>query len=151
MVEFARETVAAALDEMLPLVYRHNDEIPYGVTAADPLDIDVDLYKRLCELGLVRLFTVRDAGHLVGYAMFHLGTSLHRKYLKQAHEGGLYVHPEFRRGTTAIKFLAYISAELKKEEFDMVLYNSPAANPKFGELLHLLGYSKVDEVYARRL
>jgi GNAT superfamily N-acetyltransferase len=151
MVDYACETVAEVLDEILPLVYRHNEEISYDITSGDPLDIDVDLYSRLHEHGLLKVFTAREDGQLIGYALFHLAFSMQRKYLKQAHEGGFYVRPEFRRGHVAIKFIAYIARELAKEDCHMVLYSSPAANPKFGELLHLLGYSKVDEVYARRL
>lgn len=151
MAEFARETVAEVLEDMLPLVQQHNAEIAYDVTMSDPLDIDVDLYQQLQDFGALRVFTAREGGHLIGYAVFHVGNSPQRKYLKQAHEGGLYVHPDFRRGRTALKLIAYADAELAKENVDMVMYSSPAANPKFGELLHLLGYSKVDEVYARRL
>jgi hypothetical protein len=46
--------------------------------------------------------------------------------------------------------MALAEAALLEHGCNMVLYHSPAANPGFGTLLAKRGYSKVDEVYARR-
>jgi len=150
MVEYARES-ADIFDEIFPLVQMHAKEIAYGVTADEPLDIALDTYRALEQAGALCVFTVRSEGRLVGYAIFHLGQSLDRKYIKQAHEGGLFLLPECRGGRTAMRLLEFADAELANLGCNTVLYSSPAANPKFGAMLSRLGYEKVDEVYARRL
>jgi GNAT superfamily N-acetyltransferase len=149
-VRYAIEDIGV-LPELLPLAYAHANEITYDITRSDPLDINEETYRALHDAGVLKIFTARSEDRLVGYAVYVLAYSLDRKYILQAQECGLFVLPEFRRGRVALGLLKYADDALAETGCDMVFYHSPAANPKFGELLSRLGYSRVDEVYARRM
>lgn len=137
------------IDEILPLADIHSREIGYRLTP-EPLDINVDMYRAADKAGILRVFTIRDDGKLIGYGIFLLGYSLDRRTLKQAHEGGFFLLPEYRLGRIALKFLEYCDNRLSEDGVNMVIYQSPVG-AAFGEILSRRGYTKVDEVYARRI
>lgn len=149
-VVYSAESVSV-MSELMPLVQAHASEISYGITRDDPLDVDIDTYSALYDLGRFRLFTARCDGKLIGYLGFVLSRSLDRRYMVQALECGFFLSPEYRRGRTALRLMAMAEHELKTLGCDVVFYHSPVANPRFGALLSHCGYQKVDEIYARRL
>ena len=136
-------------DEVVPLALEHIRSIAYALVPEEP-EINPVIYKMMAYSGAMRIFTVRDEKKLAGYAIFFIGHSPNWKGLKQANEQGLFILPEYRRPRTAINFLRFCDNHLKSEGVSMVSYQSPADAP-FGGLLSRLGYSKVDEIYARRL
>lgn len=138
-------------DEIMPLAMAHADEITYDVTRGEPLDVNEEAYRALANMGILKIFTVRRSRRLVGYLVYVVSHSLDRRYLKQAFEGGFFILPKFRGTSAALRLMRFAEKELSDQGCDMVLYHSPAANPRFGALLSRLGYSKVDEVFARRL
>lgn len=147
MVSFHTES-SAVIEEIIPLAYSHAAELQYSVTP-EPLDINDDAYRVLDKAGVLRVFTARDA-NLVGYGVFILGFSMDRRWLKQAHEGGFFLLPEYRLGRTALKFLEYCDNQLKEDGVNMVVYQCPTGSA-FGKILTRRGCTHVDEVYARRM
>ena len=147
MLKFERES-SDILEKIKPLANLHSGEIGYRLTP-EPLDINEDAYRALDKAGILRVFTIRDT-QLVGYGVFILGFSLDRKSIKQAHEGGFFILPVYRLGRTALKFLDYCDNRLKEDGVNMVIYQSPVG-ANFGKILSRRGYTKVDEVYARRI
>jgi hypothetical protein len=147
---FARETLTKEiLDEAFPLLKDHWKEIAHYQDIL--LEPDTDLYLKLVELGLVRLFTVRDEDkNLFGYSVFMVRPNLHYKSSLQANNDVIYLDPSIRGGMNGYRFIKWCDEELKKEGIQIVTHHVKKAH-NFGSMLERLNYELVDLIYCRRL
>lgn len=145
------ETVDQVIGEILPLIEQHADEVGYPIMRDVPIDVDVERYRLIEAAGMLRIYAARHEGELVGYAAFILGASLDRRTMIAATEVGVFVKPEYRKGTNALRLLQHADNSLRDEGVDMVVYHNPSGSRTFSTILIHRGFSMVDEVYARRL
>lgn len=109
-VTFHRENVETLLADGRTLFDAHAKE---DSTHPDiPLSLNEDQYHRMEALDLLRLYTVRTNGQLMGYAVVAVYHSLLFKTCKQGICEALYLDPSVRKGLTALKFLKHIKASL---------------------------------------
>lgn len=132
---------------MLPLLQLHWKEIAHYTDI--PLDPDVNQYKMLSSLGMIRIFTARCEGHLSGYAVFFVRPNAHYKTSLQAVQDILFLDKPMRGGN-GYKFIQWCDEQLKKEEIQVVYHHVKQAH-NFGPMLERMGYELVDLIYARRL
>lgn len=144
---FARERAQDILDEILPLLKSHYDEIAHFKDI--PLEPDFEKYLKLEELDGIRVYTARDENQkLIGYSVFFLSHNIHYKSSLQAVQDVLFIHPS-NRGSGA-KFILWCDDQLKKDGVQAVYQHVKAAH-NFGPLLERFGYQLVDLIYSRRL
>ena len=147
MITYARETVAGVLDEIQPLLARHWQEI---ATYDDiPLDPDYPAYLAADARGVVRVFTARVEGVLIGYGVFFIG-NLHYKSSRIAVQDILFVLPEHRGGRAGFGLVRHIDASLKAEGIQVAYQHVKMAHPALGRVLFHCGWQPVETIYARR-
>lgn len=115
----------------------------------DPINIDVEKYKNLEQLGRVVVFCARDEFKLVGYSLFIIDEHHQKKGVIQAFQDVLYVSPEYR-GQNSIDFIDHSLAELKKFGVHDCYIPTKMKN-SLGKLLERKGFRKSEEIYLRRL
>ena len=148
-VTFQREEFTEALlVEMWPLWLKHYDEI--SAYKDIPFDPDLGKYAMIAQAGALRIFTMRDAGMIVGYEVLFAQTNPHYKTSLQAVQDILFVDPELRKGLTGYKFIRWVDRQLKAEGVQIV-YQHIKAKHNFGVMLERQGYHLVDLIYAKRL
>lgn len=138
--------------EMRPLLEAHREEIPQlGL----PIDPDLVCYRTMAMTNMLRIFTARLADPrfdnetiLAGYQVFGVMKHPHRKYSKEAIQQLLYLHPECRRGWTAMRFFRYCWKSLEDEGVK-VIHQQLDAQHDFGKIFERAGFSLVDITYAR--
>lgn len=135
-------------DEMKDLFRGHYEEIAFYKDIE--LDPDEGVYVKAAAQGMLRIYTVRDAGALVGYVMFLVRPNPHYKASLTAAQDVLYLKPEYRRGLTGVRLLRMAEQRLAAEGVQVVYHHVKRTN-RVGELLGRLGYDLVDQVYAKRL
>lgn len=113
--EFGIEKVADALADFDPLARMHYAEMKArlegeGHVVSD-YDPQIEEYIRFNEMGYLTLFTVRDDGNPVGYAMVYVSEDMHNRDLV-AKEDTLYIHPDHRNGLGK-RFVQKILAALR--------------------------------------
>lgn len=145
MKAYARESMEQVIGEIKPLLEKHWREIAHYQDI--PLDPDYAAYGRADAVGSLRIFTVRDEGLLVGYAVFFIG-NLHYQSTKIATQDILFVLPE-HRGLTGARLILYCDEQLQAEGAQAVYHHVKKAHD-FGPLLKRMGYEAVDVVYGRR-
>ena len=144
-VYFQRESVEDVRHEIAPLLELHWFEIAhYSDITLDP---DWTFYE---SSPAVRVFTARDDGRLVGYAVFFVSTNKHYRQSLQAVQDILFLLPEYRSRTVGPRLIIYADEELQAEGVQVVYQHVKAAHD-FGPLLTRIGYERVDTIYARRL
>lgn len=145
---FQRESARALWPEIMPLLQTHWREIAHYQDI--PLDPDVDQYNAADDAGMLRCFTARVDGVLVGYAIYFVRSNMHYRSSKQAVQDVLFLLPEYRKSRIGIELIKHCDEQLRGEGVQAV-YQHVKQSHNFGPLLERLGYELVDLIYARRL
>lgn len=148
-ITLQRETLTVALiAEAAPLLEAHWEEIAHFKDV--PLNPDYDLYLKMEVLGVVRVFTMRDAGRLTGYIVYLVRPALHYQQSVQATQDILYLNPALRGHMLGARMLQWCDEQLAAEGVDFVHQHVKVAHD-FGVLLKRLGYEHVEQLWTRRL
>lgn len=117
------EKIADVADEILPLLRKHYEEIAWNKEKV-PLNPDWGRYAQLEENGMLRIYTSREDGVIVGYAVFCVTRMLHYQDVVQAQNDIFYVTPSRRGYFIGRKLLKeYAEGELRREGVqDIVLH-----------------------------
>ena len=147
---FSRETLAqvraAGVEQLLEQHYReiaHNQDIP--------LAVDWAAYEVMEQAGILRIFTLRVGGQLVGYACHIVTTNPHYSGSLQAAQDVLYVDLAWRRGHLGMQLISYADNQLAREGVQAVYQHQKIAHEALGVVLPRLGYQPVELVWTRRL
>lgn len=142
------EPASALWGEIEPLLYKHWEEIAHFKDI--PLAPNREVYDRLEAAGVLRCFTARLAGALVGYLVATVVPSLHYSGSVQSHQDVLFVLPEHRKSRAGIGLLRFAERQLNAEGVQVLHQHMKVAHD-FGPLLERLGYEWVEKIYVKRL
>lgn len=145
--EFQKESVTPELcKELGPLLQSHYKEIAHYQDIE--LNPNFSKYKKIDDLGGLRIYTARKEKKLIGYVIFFFDYNIHYQKSLQAIQDVLFIHPEYRGvGAQLIKW----ADEQLKIEGAQVVYHHVKKEHNFGPLLERFGYKCVDLIYAKRL
>lgn len=158
---FQRERPHELLDEAMPIFEAHYKEIAHYQDI--PLDINEAAYMHLEESGLLRCFTARYNGDLVGYCVFMVRPNLRYSTSIQAVQDILYIEQGKRGPLFGKRLIEYCEDRLKAEGVQVVYQHSKAspevlaaidAIPKrhdTGLLFEYMGYTLIDLIHGKRL
>ena len=146
---YSREQFDAVYEEGLPLLEAHYREISQYLDI--PLTPDVERYRQLEANGVLRIYTVRADGRLVGYAVFAVSRNPHYTTCLQAAQDILFVDQTFRKGRLGIKLIQFSEEQLRSEGVQVVYHHVKVLHPALGSLLQHMGYEHVEQIYAKRL
>jgi len=150
MIEFNEEFFDDCFLEMVPLLKDHWKEV--AVYQDDvPLDIDVERYKTLEEMGRLHIVTCRDDGKLVGYCVTIINEHMHYKSTVFGLNDIIYLAPEYRRAGVAYSLIAFVEMCLKeKYNVKVMTLHMKTAIP-FESLAEACGFNKVEYIYSKVL
>lgn len=149
MIEFQHELLNDALiAEVEPLLEDHYYELALNQERVK-LNPKWREYGFLQSVGNFVLLTARDGKRLAGYNAFFVNTHMHYADLVVAVNDVFYLHPDYRRGATALRFLRF-SEDYLKDRAHKVAYHFKATN-NFGPILQRIGYSAEEGVAAKLL
>ena len=144
---FQREEVTHSLfNEALPLLKEHYREIARFKEV--PLDVDIDQYVACEKAGILKCYTARGEGELIGYSNYIIRAHPHFKSSIQAISDILYISPSHRG--FGKQFLLWCEQQLRDCGVQYV-YQAVTPECDFGHLLERINYSRVDSTYAKRL
>jgi hypothetical protein len=116
-----------------------------------PLDPDYPAYVRACEAGLMKVYTARDEGRLIGYANFFV-VPQHMHYRHRwAKNDIIWISPSHRDGRASVRLLRFAEEDLRATGPIVIQIETKDHQPALATLLELLGYDKVGESYGKRL
>ena len=144
-MKFQRESTSI-IEEMKPLLKEHYEEIAHYKDI--PLEPDFDMYRNIEEQGSLRVFTVRENNHLIGYSVFFIKENPHYKSSVQAIQDVVFI-TKSKRGQGR-EFVAWCDSQLKSEGTNVVYHHVKAAH-NWGKVLERQGYELVDLIYGKRL
>ena len=150
MISFAIEEFDLFYAEAKSLIYADWDNLADYKDVA-PLCVNVPVYQAAQSKGLLKVFTLRDASHLVGYMSFFLGTNLHYSSTKWATSDAMWVDPSARRPRVSVRFLDFIEKSLFDSGVVIVNIGCKVRWPSLARLLESRGYDRIEVTLSKRL
>lgn len=146
-LSYKEELFEDMISEAIPLFYAHWEEVANHQDIR-PLDIDYAQYIQLNRMGLVRFFTVRDEGKLIGYISLKVSNNPHYKTWKYAVSDVYYLDPAYRKTGTSVEFFSKIEEWLKSMDVKSVTIQDKIdhSHEKF---FNSLGFKTVEQVYEK--
>ncbi len=144
-----RERAQDVLPEMLPLLHEHKEEIAHY--ADIPLDVDEQRYINTDLMGLLRCYTARMGGDLIGYAVFFVQPNAHYKSSLQAVQDVLFVTKPHRHSRAGYALIRHSEEALRAEGVAVCYHHIKVSTPQTIELFKRLGYEPIDLILGKRL
>lgn len=141
MMNFQQETLYMLIGEIENLIQLHYEEVTLHKEFME-LDVDWAKYAELERQGKLLVFTARDHGVLVGYSAFFIDNHIHYKTNVMATNDAVFLHPDHRKGSMAIKLIKFCDSELSKLGPVKITWHVKFSRD-FRAILHRLGY--IDE------
>lgn len=145
-MEFSRESFGDCLNEAVDLIALN--QVETGVLPFDEFELDVDKYMILESQDMLRLYTARRNGMLVGYSVFFIVNHPHYKKRMFALQDVLYMHPSYR-GVGAVKFIMWIDEQLEDEQAIEYVIRQVSKKKDYSKTLERLGYNEMETSYIR--
>lgn len=147
MITFQREFITPQLWlDILPQIAAHWSEL--NPSSDIPFNPDVRTYEECDAAGILRIFTARHEGRLVGYSIFYVRPGIHCRDVLMASHDALFVERS-ARGLTGARFIIWCDEQLRKEGVRTVSQNS-RLDHDIGPMLKRLGYKPQEMVYVRQ-
>lgn len=147
LVEFRQEFLVTLKDEMIPLLQEDWDEIGDDHLPFDP---DFDTYEELESNNLLRIFTARVEGELVGYFVVIYVPSLQSKGKLLAINDTIFVSKAHRNKMIGPRLFRFVEKCVKQDGMDR-LYVVITEKNDIGDNLLRMGYNKIETRYEKVL
>lgn len=149
MLTLARESLYEVVEDIAPLLSAHSRELTNN---RDRVVLD-PMWEKYAQLeasapNALQIFTAREDGKLVGYAVFMVQPHLHYRALFPAINDLLYTRPE-ERGTTGLRLIRFCEQELAAVAHKIVWHAKPGT--VLEKLLPKLGYAPEESIWGKFL
>ena len=148
-ITYQQEFLDTVEKDIKPLLQDHWEEIALNKSAIK-LNPDWEAYHSLEDSGILKVFTVRSDGELIGYFVVLIRNHIHYKDHVFAANDVLFLKQEYRKGLTGAKLMRFAEKCLKEDGVSVLVVNTKRHKP-FDGLLEWLGYSHVENVYSKYL
>ena len=146
---FQQEFFSDCYDEAKELLNMHYEEIALNKDFIK-LNPSIEQYEDAEKHGILKIFTARDEGKIVGYFAVLVTRSLHYQDHLYATNDVIFLHPDHRKGFTASKLIKFSIECLVQDSVSVLFINTKIHKP-FDLLLQRLGFKHVENVYSKRL
>lgn len=139
-IMFAQETYERIVDEILPLLPKHWEEL--AVYKDVPLEPDYDLYEKAAKAEKLVIYAARLDGALIGYSIFSVhARHPHYSSLKFAINDIVWIHPSFRERGFGRAFRDFWDKALYDLGVGLAVIDTKVSHPALRFLLEDGGYT----------
>jgi|SRR5208283_703751 len=149
MTVFSKESFHSVKDEIKPLVEKHWNELASYKDI--PLNINYKMYAVSDAIEELEIYTVRESGDLIGYAIFFVRQPLHYLGSMWAIADVIWLHPDFRRNSVGRGFVKFCEDRLKIRGVQVITYGMKLSHPALGRLLESEGYTPVEVHHQKKV
>ena len=137
MITYQQESLVTTKEDARPLLEKHWEEIALNKDTIK-LNPDWDAYADLEDVGILKIFTARSDGNLIGYFVVFVRSHIHYKDNLFAYNDILYLDKDYRKGFTGAKLMKFAEKCLKEDGVSVLVVNTKRHKP-FDVLLSWLG------------
>lgn len=148
MISYQVERYTDIQEEVNEMVFVHAKETDIYQEHFS-LDPDFNQYLAMDSVGLIRLFTARDKGVLIGYLMFFVMPHPHYKTIVYANNDILFVSKPYRgEGKVLSEMFSLAEASLKEEGVSVVCF-CMKSHLQFKSSAEKMGYQEAEIMYSK--
>jgi GNAT superfamily N-acetyltransferase len=149
VIKYQQESLVTVKEDARPLLEKHWEEIALNKDKIK-LNPDWDAYADLEDAGVLKIFTARSDGELVGYFVVFVKAHIHYRDHLFAYNDILFLDKEYRKGFTGAKLIKFAEKCLREDDVSVVVVNTKRHKP-FDVLLNWLGYRHIENIYSKVL
>jgi len=149
LITIKHECMANVKKDIAPLLEKHWELVALN-QGKIKLNPNWEEYAKLDELGILKIFTARNEGELVGYFVLTISKSIHYQDHLFAVNDVIFVLPDSRAGATGAKLIQYAEKYCKDAGVSTLTLNTKVHIP-FDSLLIKLGFGLIERVYSKYL
>ena len=146
-MKIAHECLASVKEDIKPLIEKHWELVALN-QGKIKLNPNWGEYARLDAAGVLRVFTAREGGELVGYCVLVVSRSMHYKDHVFANNDVTFVLPDNRAGATGYKLLKYAEDHCAENDISLMNVNTKVHIP-FDSLLLGMGFTLIERIYSK--
>jgi len=148
-MKIAHECLSNVKEDIKPLLHKHWELVALN-QGTIKLNPSWEEYARLDAAGILRIFTARDDGELVGYFVMMVSQSVHYKDHKFATNDVLFVLPDSRAGATGYKLIKFAEDHCRENDVSLLMINTKVHIP-FDSLMVGMGFDLIERIYSKFL
>lgn len=148
-MEIKQECLANVKEEIKPLLEKHWELVALN-QGKIKLNPDWVEYARLDAAGVLRIFTARRDGQLIGYFVLLVNRSLHYQDHVFATNDVLFVLPEQRFGSAGYRLVKFVEQWCSDNGVSLMMVNTKVHIP-FDRLMLGMGFDLIERVYSKYL
>ena len=148
-LKIAHESMANVRHEIEPLLEEHWELVALN-KGTIKLNPNWEQYAKLDTQGMLRIFTARDRGQLVGYCVLVVSQSLHYQDHIFANNDVTFVLPDHRAGATGYHLIKYAEDYCRNNGVSLFNINTKVHIP-FDNLLVGMGFNLIERIYSKFL
>lgn len=149
MIKIAHESLLNVKSELIPLLDKHWELVALN-QGEIKLNPNWKEYANLDAAGILRIFTARDNGKLVGYFVLMLSKSIHYQDHLFATNDVIFVLPDSRAGATGYKLIKFAEEHCREAGVSLMMINTKVHIP-FDSLMVGMGFDLIERVYSKFL
>lgn len=149
MITYQQESLVTVKADIIPLLEKHWEEVALNKEKIK-LNPDWDAYANLEDAGILKIFTSREDGKLVGYFVVFVKSHIHYKDHLFCYNDVIFVDEEYRKGFTSTRLIKFAEKCLKADGVEVMIVNTKRHKP-FDSLLVWLGYKHIENLYSKVL
>lgn len=149
-LQFAVESYAEVLEDIKPLFVEHYEEL--ALYAGEiPLDPDYGVYESLDKIGALSIYTAREDGVLIGYAIYFVRRHHHYKQSTWAISDIILVRKEHRNAGVATGLFDLVEADMRKHCVTVLHTTTKESHPMLAFFLEARGHTREGASFSMRL
>lgn len=148
-MEIKLECLSNVKDEIQPLLQKHWELVALN-QGKIKLNPDWKEYARLDAAGVLRIFTARRDGQLIGYFVLLVSRSIHYQDHIFATNDVLFVLPEQRFGSTGYRLVKFVENWCAENNVSLMMVNTKVHVP-FDRLMLGMSFNLIERVYSKYL
>ncbi len=149
MMEIQLESMTNVKKDIKPLLEEHWELVALN-QGKIKLNPDYEEYARLDAAGVLKCFTARKDGALVGYFILMVSKSIHYSDHLFAVNDVIFVKPNSRAGATGYKLIKYAENYCKEMGVSVLKLNTKVHLP-FDKLMLHMGFDLIERIYSKYL
>jgi len=146
-MQIAHECLANVKEDIKPLLETHWEMVALN-QGKIKLNPNWEEYARLDAAGILRIFTARHEGKLVGYCVLVISKSLHYQDHIFANNDVTFVLPEYRTGATGYHLMKYAEDHCRDNGVSLMNVNTKVHIP-FDSLMLGMGFDLIERIYSK--
>lgn len=146
-ISYQEDKLSDILEEMKPMLKKHWEELANNKDIRD-LDPDYPMYLAMNDMDILKIYTVKEDGKLIGYSIWIIANHLHYKTWKYAVSDVYYLGPEYRKTGISFDFFFHIEDWLKSLGVKSCTVQDKV-NHSHGTFFNRVGFNLVENVYEK--